>query len=117
MPPDTGAREVARKFFEFVVRQEWAEAYFLLDRECRARQTPEQFAGRARSYRRNLGFEPQRVRVRSCAEKGAEAIAHVVFSGRTETRQRQYKDGLTLRKGDSGWGVVVPAHFGRGRDR
>jgi hypothetical protein len=53
--------------------------------------------------------------VRSCEEHGDEAVAHVVFAGKTASGTRSFKDGLTLRRGATGWGVVLPPGFGKAR--
>ena len=114
-PPGTGTEQAVRGYFEALLRQDWAEAYAALDPGGRARCTPEQFARLAANYRRDLGLEPEAVAVRSCDERGAEAVAHVTIRGRAGARLRFYKDAITLRRGGAGWGVVLPANFGRGR--
>ena len=112
-PPGTGAEEVAREYFEAILRQDWGRAYAALDPEERARRGVESFARLAQSYHRRLGFEPREVHVRSCEEHGDEAIAHVVFTG-PGGRQHFHKDAVTLRRGAAGWGVVLPPRFGQG---
>jgi hypothetical protein len=111
-PAGTGAREAARDFFESVARQDWPRGYALLADESRARVGPERFAKLAAAYRRGLGFEPDSVQVIACDEDGAQAVAHVTLTGRGPHRHR-YKDAAVLRRGGSGWGVVLPADFGR----
>jgi hypothetical protein len=69
----------------------------------------------AGNYRLGLGFEPHKAAVRSCEEHDNEALARIVFSGRDGSRQRFYKDVLTLRRSGDVWGVVLPARFERGR--
>jgi hypothetical protein len=98
---------------EALLRQDWGRAYAALDAPNRARCGAGQFARLADGYRRGLGFEPRAVHVRSCEERGAEAIAHVVFTGAAAGRQRYYKDAVVLRRGEAGWGVALPPRFGQ----
>ena len=116
-PPDTGAASAARDYFEAVLRQDWARAYAALGSEDRARWSIAEFARRAQAYRRNLGFDPEAVRVRSCGEDGPKAIAHVTLMGRVDSRQRFSKDAVALRQCGPAWGVVLPRDFGRQRAR
>ena len=114
--PAPGAAEaVAQDFYEALLRQDWPRAYACLAPESRARCSAEQFTRLARGHRRGLGFEPESVRVRFCEEHGSEATAHVVYTGHSESGHRSYKDGITLRQVESGWGVVLPARFGQTR--
>jgi hypothetical protein len=112
VPAGTGAGQVARHWYEALLRQDWAEAYHLLHADSRARCTEEQFARLAQNHRRTLGFESEAVRLSSCDEKGDEAIAHVVLTGRAGNRQRYYRDAVVLRRGAEAWGVVLPPRFG-----
>jgi hypothetical protein len=72
-----------------------------------------EFTGLALAYRRNLGLDPNELRVQSCDENGTEAIGHVVLTGRDTARLRSYKDAVALRQTADGWWVVLPAEFGR----
>jgi hypothetical protein len=112
-PAGTGAKEVAQDFFEALVRRDWQQAYAAVHPDSRKRCTQEQFTRLAEAYDRNLGFDPVEAHVRSCDEKGAEAIAHVVLIGRTSSQTRRYKDGITLRYTADGWRVVLPTSFGQ----
>src|SRR5262249_6417336 len=76
-PAGTGARQAAEGYFQALVRQDWPGAYALLHPNSRHHHSPEQFARLAQQYRRGLGFEPDGVQVRTCDERGEEAIAHV----------------------------------------
>jgi hypothetical protein len=116
-PAGTGAHEAVQGFYEALLQQDWPRAYAALHPDSRAHASAEQFARLATQYRRNLGFEPERVQVRSCEEHGAEAVAHVVFTSRTTIPYRSYKDGIALRRSATDWGVVLPPHFGRVRAR
>ena len=78
----------------------------------RAHCGPAAFAGRAQIDYRSLGFDPQRVYVRSCDEQGDRALAPVVLVGADGRRQRA-KDAVALRQGSSGWGVILSPTFGR----
>jgi hypothetical protein len=111
-PAGTGAREAARDFYAAVIRQDWPSAYAVLHPDSQKRYPPARFALLAQSYRRGLGFEPQEVHVPACEEQGAEAVAHVVLTGHTPARLRRYKDGVTVRRSDSGWRVLLPKDFG-----
>src|SRR5437870_964929 len=84
----TGAREAARAWFEALLRKDWEKAYGLLSADSRAELSLEQFTHLAQHQRSALGFEPEAVRLRICDERGAEATAHVVWTGRAGGRQR-----------------------------
>jgi hypothetical protein len=112
-PAGTGARETAQAYCEALVQRDWQQAYAALHPDSQKRCTQEQFTRLAQAYRRNLGFEPEEVQVRSCGERGTEAIAHVVLTGRASSQARRYKDGVTLRQTVEGWRVVLPPSFGR----
>lgn len=114
-PLDTGAKEAARCFYDALCRQDWTQAYSALHPESRAQCSPEHFGRLARSYYRGLGFIPEAVHVRSCAERGTEAIAHVVLKGQMPSQRRQYKDGIVLRPNGDGWAVILPPYFGRSK--
>jgi hypothetical protein len=111
-PSGTGAREVAQGYHEALLRQDWAGAYRLLHADSRARCGLEQFARLAENHRRAFGFEPESVRLRSCDEKGTEAVARVAFAGRVAGRQRLFKDAVALRRDGETWCVVLPPGFG-----
>jgi hypothetical protein len=106
-----------RDYYEAVLRQDWGRAYTTLHAESRARCSAEQFTRLAQSYRRDLGFEPEEVHVRSCEEHGTEAVAHVMITGRSEGKQRHYRDAVTLRQSGSQWGIVLTSGFGRSPSR
>ncbi len=111
-PAGTGAREAAEAYYDALLRRDWSAAYDRLHPESRARWGLARFTKLAEQVRGNVGFEPERVRVRSCEERGDEAVAHVVWLGRG-----RYEDGVTLRRTDGGWGVVLPQNFGHRRTR
>ncbi len=111
VPAGTGAEQSVRAYYEALVRRDWNTAHGALHPDSRAKQTAAQFARCAESYRRQLGFEPEQVVVRSCEEHGSEATAHVVLKGGTRT----YRDAIVLRKDDAGWGVILPPRFGEKR--
>jgi hypothetical protein len=96
---------------------DWPGAYACLHFESQATVLADRFASLAKAYRDAFGFEPKGVAVRACDVRGDEAIAHVVFRGRSASGQRFYKDGLVLRRNDLGWRVVVPSNFGLHRER
>jgi hypothetical protein len=110
--PDTGSREAVRGYYEALVRKDWPAAYAALHPDSQARTTAAPFARKAEHYRRQIGFEPEQVIVRSCEEHGAEAVAHVVLKGKGPAGARSYKDAVVLRQSGSGWGIVLPPRFG-----
>jgi hypothetical protein len=114
-PAGTGAAAAVRGYYEALLRKEWTRAYALLHSESRAPRSAEEFARQAANHRRGLGFEPDAVRVRACEERGDEAVAHVVFTGRAGGRQRSFRDAVTLRKSGATWGVVLSPRFGQSR--
>jgi hypothetical protein len=114
-PKDSGARAAAQTFYEALLSQDWPRAYDALHPDNRARYNLAQFTNLARTYRQSLGFEPIAVHIRSCDEHGAEATVHVVLTGRSGARARQYKDALILRTSAVGWGAILPPRFGQTR--
>lgn len=108
---DTGSREAARAFLDSVVRQDPAAGYDLLDPERRRSWPGGEYARRAAAYRSGLGFEPTAVKVRACEERGDEATAHVVLSGRGGSKH-DYRETLLLRRHDGRWLVLPPPNFG-----
>jgi len=114
-PADTGAKDAARAFADAIARQDWEKAYDGVYEEGRRRLSRDEFARLARQYRRDLGFDPASVQVRSCEEQGDEAKAHIVFSGQAKGGSRQFRDSVLLRRGAEGWGVVLPRRFGRAK--
>jgi hypothetical protein len=114
-PGGTGAREAAQGYYTALVEGDWPRAYAALHPDAQARWSSEQFARLGQRYRLELGIEQVTVRVRSCEEHGADAIAHVVLTGRGTAGSRRYKDGAVLRHSASGWGVVPPRTFGLSR--
>ena len=116
-PPPCEAEGAVRQFFGGVVDQNWSAAYGALHADSRKRLSAEQFTQRAKQYRRGLGFEPSAAHVRSCEERGDEAVAHVTLTGQSAGRQRFHKDAITLRRSAEGWGVVLPPRFGQARAR
>ncbi len=114
-PADTGSRQAVRDFFEGLLHKDWRRAHAALHLDSRAKYPPERFEALAQTYRRQLGFEPQEVKLRTCEEHGAEAIAHVTFIGTVRKKQHRFKEAVQLRRGGSGWGVVLPKRFGQPR--
>jgi hypothetical protein len=116
-PTDTGARKTAEAYVQAILAGDWVDAYACLHFDSHTTLPADRFASVAKAYRDAFGFEPEGVTVRSCEEHGDEAIAHVVFRGRSRSAQRYYKDGLVLRHNDLGWRVVVPSNFWLQRHR
>jgi hypothetical protein len=116
-PPGTGAKECVQAYYQALVQQDWSKSYAALDPQTQKRCSSQQFTRLAQSYRTGLGFEPEAIHVLSCDERETEATAHVVLTGRAATKGHRYKDAVTLHKGDDGWRVVLPSHFGQGSRR
>ena len=112
-PADTGSGEVVRAYYEAMIRQEWQSAYAALHPDTQRRFTSVQFALRAKSYRKKVGFVPEASRIRSCEEHGEEAVAHVVLLGQPAGHRRRYNEGVVLRRHAGTWRIVLPATFGR----
>jgi hypothetical protein len=112
-PEGTGAEEVAQEFYLAMLHEDWTRAYTALDPASRQHLSQPEFSRKARSQRLAVGFEPKEFHVRSCEEHADEAIAHVVLTGETATERRVYKDDVVLHRSVAGWGVVLPAQFGR----
>ena len=113
--PGTGAREAVAAFYEAIIREDWPAAYAAVHPDNRARCNLAEFTRRARQYRLNLGFPGEAVRVRASEENGNTAVAHLVIIGHSDGRERRYNEGVTMRRGDHGWYVVLPGSFGRSR--
>jgi hypothetical protein len=111
---DTGAKEAVRVFYSAIVNRDWPVAYAVVHPDGRRGWSQGQFAGRADTYRKQLGFEPITVRVPTCEEHGQEATAHLEISGKGGGRTI-YKDAITLRNFDGRWLIVLPANFGQVR--
>jgi hypothetical protein len=115
--PGTGAKEAVLSYYEALVHKDWPKAYAKIHPESRSRLSAEQFARLAQNYVNGLGFEPVAVHVQTCDERDAEAMAHVILTGPTAKQERRYKDGITLRRNEDGWHVVLPANFGKAAGR
>jgi hypothetical protein len=111
----TAAEEAVRAYYEALLRRDWPRAYAALHPDSRQHCSSAQFARQAQSYHKNLGFEPQEVKVRSCEEHGTVAVAHVVVLGPATAKHHSFQDAVTLRQGPEGWGVVLSPRFGEGR--
>lgn len=112
LPAGTGAKDKAKSFFEALVQTDWPGAYASLHATSRSKLTAEEFAGLAQKYRKRLGFEPEAVQIRAYDEKGEDATAHVVLTGKSSEKSARYKDAVTLKRSDDGWRVILPANFG-----
>jgi hypothetical protein len=112
-PAGTGARETAREFGEGLVAEDWPRAYETLDAASRKRRSSQEFARLAAAYRRQLRFVPDRFQVQACEERDEGAIAHVVWIGKLDSKERRFKDGIVLRKDADAWRIVLPDTFGQ----
>ena len=106
-PEGTGAAQAAQEYCDAVVRGDWTRAYAGLDASSRQHLSEQQLTRLIRKHWQAIGFEPQDAHVRSCEEHGAEAIAHVAFTGHAASRLRFYKDAILLRRSATGWGVAL----------
>jgi hypothetical protein len=113
----TGAEEVARGYFEALVRKDWASAYGALDPDSRGRYDKDQFAQLAEQYRSSFGFEPREANLWSCDEHDDQATAHVTFKGRAGSSLKFRRDAVSLRRRGTAWAVVLPANFGKVKPR
>lgn len=110
---DTGARAAAETFFTGLIAGNPRQAHDTLDAESRRRVAAGEFAKLAAVYSRNIGFAAESVHIRACEEQGDTATVHVVLNGQSAGRSGRYSDGITLRRVDGRWGVVLPTNFGR----
>jgi hypothetical protein len=108
----TGAKERAFEFFDAIRRRDWPAAFAATHPNGRLNLSAEAFTRLAKQYRRSIGFEPEQVFVTACDEQAESATAHIVYVGHAALKQR-HKDGITLRRDGEGWGVMLPANFGR----
>jgi hypothetical protein len=113
--PSTGGRETAAAFFEAIARQDWDAAYDKIDAEARKKMTRADFVTRAKSYRKGLGFELEKVHVRLCEEQGDKANAHLTLSTANDSLKNSFREAVPLRREQDTWGVVLPANFGAKR--
>jgi hypothetical protein len=109
----TGAKESVRTFYQDLIRQDWTNAYAILDQHGQKSSSFEEFRRRAQKYRRGLGFEPEVVHIQACQERGPEAIAHVVVTGSRADQSGRFKDAVQLRNRGNGWRIVLSPTFGR----
>ena len=111
-PTGTGAEQVVRDYWEALLRRDWRGAYATLLPASRRKCRIEEFTRRGELYLRRLGFDPKEVRLRSCEEHGDEAIARVVLLGQAGAGQRLLQGRCHARRGEAGWGIVLPQRFG-----
>ena len=107
-PADTGAKAAAKQFFEATCAREPRPAYALLDAASRKKVSKDRFVELAKKYAKNLGFAVERVHIHASDEHGDEATAHLALIG----SGKRFGDGLTLRRTEGKWLVVLPANFG-----
>src|SRR5437016_225764 len=111
----TGAREAAQHFFEALAQSDWSAAYAQLHPASQKKLDPIGFQKRAQAYCQQLGFTLGEVQIRTCEEQGDRAIAHVTLHDAAGARQHGWRDSIALERTPTGWGVVLPAQFGRKR--
>lgn len=112
-PLGTGARAAATDYFDALAQRNWAAAYAKLDAESKRQVAAAAFARRAEAYVKRLGFDFRKAHLRSCDEQGEKATAHLTLSDRQGTRKHSYRESIMLRRDVQGWGVTLPANFGR----
>jgi hypothetical protein len=111
-PTGTGAREAVKTFYEGLMHQDWQQAYGVLDADSQSNCSREDFSRRAGAFYASLGFPPDELHIRTCDERGTEAISRVVLAGRKDAHTLRHNAGVTLRRSDDGWRVLLPANFG-----
>jgi hypothetical protein len=104
---NTGAETAARAYYDAILRKDWDQAFGVV--ETKTPSDGRSFAIEAQLWRRQLGFEPEQVVMRSCREQGDEATAHVVLKGNGHV----YKDVILLHKTGGVWRVVLPPQVGK----
>jgi hypothetical protein len=112
-PGQTGAAEAAGRYLHALAQHDWVAAYDALDSSSQSARSQDQFIHFVEGYFRQMGFEPQAVHLRACQERGEEAIAHIQFRGAVDSSPRFFKDALELRRGPTGWAVVLRSDFGK----
>ena len=108
-PASTSAELVVRAYYDAIIRKDWDQAFGVV--ETKAPNDGPHFAIKAERFRRQFGFEPDQVVVRSCREHGDEATAHVVLKGGGHL----FKDAIVLRKAGGTWRAMLPPRFGEQR--
>jgi hypothetical protein len=111
--PDTGARAAAETFYGALIVNDPTRAYEVLDPDSKRRVSAEQFASLARAYTKNVGFPADKVHIHASEEQGDSATVHITLLGHAAGHSRRYSDGITLRRKDGRWGVVLAANFGQ----
>jgi hypothetical protein len=111
--PGTGAKEAAQGYFEALLHKDWSKAYNTLHPSSRSRLSGDQFARLAQTFLSGLGFEPDAVQIRAWDERGSEATAHVILTGKGKEKNQRYKDAISLQRIDEGWRIILPQNFGR----
>jgi hypothetical protein len=113
MPPRTGAEEIARQYFEALMRQDWTTAYSLLDPGSQASCGSARFAALGQHYHEGIGFEPTEASV-TVTEMDSTATAVVVYRAVSGTGTKQFRDGASLQRTPTGWAVTLRKNFGKG---
>ncbi|HEY3789784.1 MAG TPA: hypothetical protein VGL71_13060 [Urbifossiella sp.] len=108
----TGAEEVAKSFFEALIREDWKTAYAALDSESRSWCSSAHFATLGQQHLRQMDFSPTEVNV-SVNENGDRAVANAVYRGVSGTDSKQHRDGAALQRTPAGWAIVLRKNFGR----
>ena len=113
--PDTGARAAAEAYLAALARNDADAAYQLLHPEAKPLFPRDAFARRAAAYVKQLGFVPAKVHVRSSDEQVDRAVVQVTLTAAAGSRKQSYRDGVVLKRGPDGWGIVPPKNFGQPR--
>ncbi|MCZ2341232.1 MAG: hypothetical protein LC104_05470 [Bacteroidales bacterium] len=100
-----------RAFYEAVIQKNPTAVYALLHPDVSQKLPRAEFGRRLEAYRRKLGFDPEKVAVRTCDEHGTEATVRVFLSGHGQHRHG-YEDNLFLRRQEQQWRVILPPRFG-----
>ncbi len=103
----TGADKAVRTYFEAIIKQDWNGAYAVLHPETQKKLSLDQFTAKSQQYRSKLGFVPTEVHVQSCTERSSDAVAHLTLTGLPLGKKHSFKEGVTLRRTENGWGMVL----------
>jgi len=112
-PGDTGSKAAVLAYFQGILRKDWQSVYAMLTPETQKKFSPQRFESQAKVTRLRIGFEPEDVHIRSCEENGNDATAHVILLTKNPTHKRRFVDGITAKRIEGQWRIVLPDNYGR----
>jgi hypothetical protein len=110
-PPEPPSWAVVESFCQALVQKEWARAYTLLDPESQKRCPQQRFAQLGPLEIDKFGFVPESCRVQSCQQREGTGIAQVDYCS-SPTKNRRYRDTLTVRQNGAEWKIALSGNFG-----